>query len=153
MPEWVVALVVALVGLLGVVLGVGIQEFRQWRESKERYQVMTFERRLVVHQKAFYLCHKLDRVLPSGDVPRIRLVAEETRQWWDSNCLLVDEDSREAMMRLIYAADDYAIETEEFGVRFEHGVFRLVGIALEAIVKGIGVKHLPETQRETNSRI
>ena len=52
MAEWWVPLV----GLFGVLVGVGITEFRLWAERKDRYRIMTFEKRLQVHQEAYRLC-------------------------------------------------------------------------------------------------
>jgi hypothetical protein len=49
MPEWAV-------GILGVIMGVAATSLWQWLDRRERYRVMTFEKRLEAHQHAHYLC-------------------------------------------------------------------------------------------------
>jgi len=67
MEDWITALI----GFLGVILGTGIQEYRQWRERKEEYQRMVFLKRLDAHQKAFEWCHILNRELNGGNPDKI----------------------------------------------------------------------------------
>ena len=52
MPEWIVA-------LISVVLGAGISEFRHWRENKEQFRVMTFEKRIQTHQEALSQIYRI----------------------------------------------------------------------------------------------
>lgn len=61
MADWVAPVM----GLAGVALGAGIAEFRHWRESRERYQAMSFERRLEAHQEAYYYNQRFYEVLNS----------------------------------------------------------------------------------------
>lgn len=55
MSDWVAPVI----GLIGVILGVSISEYRYWRESKERYRIITFEKRLETHQEALSRFYRL----------------------------------------------------------------------------------------------
>lgn len=130
--EWVAAIV-------GVIIGAAIQEFRHWRESKERFRVMTFEKRLEAHQRAYYWCHKLNEVLNPSNSEEIHKVASEAREWWDSNCLFLDANSRHKMVELINLAHFYAD-----GNKLGEDVWSALMKAWKTIVAGIGVEYLPE---------
>jgi hypothetical protein len=45
--------------LVSVLIGAAIPIFMQWRDNKEKYQQMVFEKRLQVHQEAYALCDKI----------------------------------------------------------------------------------------------
>ena len=45
----------AVMTLVGVLIGVGIQELRFWHERKDKYKDMVFEKRLAAYQGAYYL--------------------------------------------------------------------------------------------------
>ena len=49
--------------LLGVGLGLGYSEYKNYRERKERFQVISFEKRLQVHQNALSRIYKLDHAI------------------------------------------------------------------------------------------
>lgn len=49
----------AVMTLIGVLVGVGIQELRIWRERKDKYKDMVFEKRLDAHQEGHYRIAKL----------------------------------------------------------------------------------------------
>lgn len=144
MSEWAIAIAV----MVGTLLGVGIQEFRRWRESRERYQVMTFPKRLEAHQQAFSWCHALNVVLNRSDPEEIHKVADEARAWWNDNCFLLDTDSRRKMIPLFNVAHIYAEGIERgkpLDVQLGDSVWRYLEDALKAITKGVGDKYLPET--------
>lgn len=126
--------------LLGVLVGVGITELRRWREYREKYRVLTFEKRLQAHQQAYYWCQKLIEVLnitrKSEDILK---TAKEAREWWNGNCLFLDAKSRISMVRLTNASEMYADKLQR-GAE----VFRILDQTLKAIVVGIGAEYLPE---------
>ena len=143
MPDWVIAIAV----VVGTLLGAGIQEFRRWRERGERYQVMTFSKRLETHQQAFSWCHELNVALNQHDPEEIHGVADEARAWWNANCFFLDTDSRRKMIPLFNAAHDYAdgIESKRRGnVQPDNSIWRYLNDALKAIIEGIGDRYLPE---------
>jgi len=144
MPDWVIAVAV----VFGTLLGVGIQEFRRWREMRERYQVMTFPKRLEAHQRAFSWCHELNVALNQRDPKEIHRVADEARAWWNANCFFLDSDSRRKMIPLFNAAHDYADgigSKRPDNVQLRPSIWRYLSDALKAITEGIGDKYLPET--------
>ena len=61
--EWLTGLFT----LLGVSLGIGIGELRRWQERKERFQLMTFEKRLETHQAAYFWFYSLYQALAAAD--------------------------------------------------------------------------------------
>ncbi|MHA1971577.1 MAG: hypothetical protein ACTSW1_01220 [Candidatus Hodarchaeales archaeon] len=102
----------AWIGVIGVIggaiIGAGIQEFRLWGERKDKYRVMSFDRRLEAHQQAFAALHELNRILNTGVSKDIDRTAIETRKWWDKNCLFLDEKSRSLMLKTINLSHQYA---------------------------------------------
>lgn len=144
MTDWVIGIAV----VVGTLLGVGIQEFRRWRETRERYQVMTFPKRLEAHQRAFSWCHELNVALNQRDPKEIHRVADEARAWWNANCFFLDSDSRRKMIPLFNAAHDYAdgiVSKRSDNVQLRPFIWRYLTDALKAITEGIGDKYLSET--------
>jgi hypothetical protein len=145
-------------GLIGVILGVGVMEFRHWREERERYQVMTFEKRLETHQAALNWCYQLNRVLNSRDPGDIHGIADQAREWWNKNCLLLDEKSRESMVLTINFSHSYANKFEhpdkgEPEAQKGSQVWHYLNDSLRAIHEGIGVKYLPEKTEMSKSNV
>ena len=143
MPDWVIAVAV----VFGTLLGVGIQEFRRWRELRERYQVMSFPKRLEAHQRAFSWCHELNVALNRRDPKEIHRVADEARAWWNANCFFLDGDSRRKMIPLFNAAHDYADgigNKRPDNVQLSPSIWRYLTDVFKAIAEGIGEEYLPE---------
>ena len=139
---------IAVAVVFGTLLGVGIQEFSRWRERGERYQVMTFRKRLEAHQRAFSWCHELNVALNQREPKEIHRVADDARAWWNANCFFLDTDSRRKMIPLFNAAHDYAdgiISKRPDNVQLRPSTWRYLNDALKAITEGIGHKYLPET--------
>jgi hypothetical protein len=140
MSEWGIALI----SFIGVVLGALITGIFAWliHESnrKDRFRVITFEKRLETHQVAYSWCNKLDKVLNEGPIGRVQDVSDKAREWWNSNCLLLDAASRTKMLELIQLSKSYA---EGSRIGQEH-VWSALVKAKKAIVAGIGAEYLPE---------
>ncbi|HUT68673.1 MAG TPA: hypothetical protein VMW86_09035, partial [Dehalococcoidales bacterium] len=91
MPEWGIALI----GVAGLIVGAIITEARHWLDRRQRFQVMTFEKRLQTHQEALSYCYKLYHSFNSRkDEDEKYRTINEIQEWWESNCLLLDEKSR-----------------------------------------------------------
>ncbi len=135
MPEWGIALI----GVAGIIVGVLITEVRNWLDRKQRFRVMTFEKRLEAHQKAYYWCQKRNEVLNISENAEIHKTAREAREWWNANCLFLDAQSRSEMVGLLNLAHYYADD-----MKFGKEVWPSLRTTLKAIVRGIGVEYLPE---------
>ena len=131
----------AIIGLVGVIIGVIIQEFRRWRERKEFYHSMIFKERLEKHQKAFEFCHKLNRTLNTGTPNQINKIAKEFRRWWDSNSFYLDNESRKLIIPLINYSYAYAKNDPD-----KNKVWDYLNKSLASLSIGIGVKYLPESK-------
>ena len=158
MSDWIAAIM----GLVGVIFGVAIVEIRLWRERKERYQVITFEKRLEVHQQAFAWCMKIVNLLGQtyGDASSAEVnmhtialnkLYNEATEWWWSNCLYLDENSRLNMFDAIGLPLDRAEQlvnnmkpTDEF-IQQSRDTLRET---MRNINKGIGAKYLPDIDKE-----
>jgi len=162
MDEWgyVIAVVV------GIILSEVIRWSRDWREGKEKYKVMLYEKRLEAHQKAFSYVRQLmlrattsyfsfafdmddksdfDREFNNKEIKRLLL---ELNDFFDSNCLYLDEQSRSEIMRSIVvtgsAYDNFITENlskEELTEKLKDSsdqLHKTQGV----IVTGIGMKHI-----------
>ena len=150
--------VTAVVGLIGVIIGAGIQEFRHWRESKQRYQVMTFDKRLQIHQEAVAWCMKIatnmtpSKLREKQDIERLLGHAETAQQWLINNCLFLDSNSHASMLNVLDFAMDKAkkcvngvpttIDKEE-----EAEIAKRIGKATKCIAQGVGVKYMPDIKK------
>jgi len=98
----------AWVGLIGIIIGVILSELIRWLrergEGEEKYRVMLYEKRLEVHQKAFYYVEQLMDQLrgyferyeyPNRD--ELAAIYREARGFYYSNSLYLDELSRAEM--------------------------------------------------------
>ena len=153
MAEWWVPLV----GLFGVLVGVGITEFRLWAERKDRYRIMTFEKRLQVHQEAYRLC--MEQAMLMNDlhkkepevVKKFNKSHDEAKDWLNHNCLYLDTRSWRGIMNAFFAASIYGRDlaeqrqTVDKAYEYAHSEFTK---CLSSIAKGIGAKYLPETDKK-----
>jgi hypothetical protein len=158
MTDWITPIV----GFIGVIIGIASVEIRLSREKKERYQVMTFEKRLEVHQQAFGWCLRISNLLGKswGDLGREGNTAQamtldelynEANEWYFNNCLYLDDDSRRNMFAAIGIPLDRAGQltnnvqaTNEF-IQQSRDTLRET---MRHITKGIGSEYLPDMDRE-----
>ena len=147
----------AVMTLIGVLVGVGIQEIRIWREKKDKYKDMVFEKRLDAHQGAYYWCMRLSGVVmphslakDGGTQPAVKVLGEAL-EWLDKNALYLDEDSRIKMDALIGDAYGTASRYEDKEGRGninegkeERRLSGEIREALASIKTGVGVRYLPE---------
>jgi hypothetical protein len=166
MPEWALAIAV----VIGTIIGASIGEFRHWRESKERYHVITFEKRLETHQEAFKYCFEINEFLGlmrGGDLQALedfKKVIVDAKGWWFSHCLYLDDSSRNILPDVFEVA---LINAEELSKELDKAkkpdIETLAAIksnakaktkiaeAIVCIIKGIGVKYLPEIKKQLKS--
>lgn len=150
MPGWSIALI----SLFSVIVGALITGIFAWRihesdkklhesDREHNFRVMMFEKRLPIHQQAYYWWQRLNEALNIGEPPKIHETAKEAREWWNSNCLLLDVASRDEMVKLFNLAHLYARE-----LKSGEYVWDALMTAKKAIVAGIGVEYLPKTSEK-----
>ena len=143
-------LVVAFIGLLGVVMGIAASAFWQWTEREDRYRVMIFEKRLEVHQEAVMfnsdIATKAQAALTGKVMPsEAELLSNflEMRTWWRTNNLYLDPHSRKAFLDLTIGVKSWS---ESSNLEDAANCFDLAKITGRSIVEGIGQEYLPETE-------
>lgn len=147
----------AVMALVGVAVGVGAQELRLWREKKDKYKDMVFEKRLDAHQGAYYRCMKLCNLLLPHKLIKtegLRAGASELLEsidWMNKNALYLNEDSRvklgEFLHFLAKRGSEYVYKSNAKNVNIEEEMRKLLierNRVIGSIKKGIGVKYLPE---------
>jgi len=147
----------AVMTLVGVLVGLGVQEFRIWRERKDKYKDMVFEKRLDAHQGAYYQCMRvLNLIMPhvlmrDGGASVAIKEAWNTYEWLDKNRLFLDDDSSLKISRFLqYAcetASKYKDEEGRKNINVEEEarkLFEIIGDVSVSIRRGIGVEYLPE---------
>ena len=145
MSEWGIALI----GVAGLVMGVIITESRHWLDRKQRYRIMTFEKRLEAHQTAFYWCQQLNQILNNGEPSKIHSTAVEAREWWKGNCLFLDNNSRTKMHGLFNLVHSYANEKQrpvQQAVNLGDAVWNRLDESFKAIMEGIGTEYLSDVR-------
>lgn len=150
---------VASIGLFGVILGVAVSAFWNWIDRRERYRVMTFEKRLKAHQEAFSWNQRSYHILASRDINKIRELAQEGRDWWNENALLLDKKSQRSMLTVFNSMEFFAqdIGKPKDEPHLGQDVWLYINENIKDITNGIGAEHLPRPdnnkiqQKETHS--
>lgn len=143
------------IGPISFLLGIAVSEFRQWRQERDKYKSMTFEKRLEVHQEAYRISSEVGRLffdILTGEMPTegdLRSKVMEMREWWRSNCLLLDKVSRKAFLGLTNAVETYA---ESYDPEDASKCLELAKEANKTITEGIGEQYLPDTQHKNKAR-
>jgi hypothetical protein len=147
----------AVMTLIGVFVGVGVQELRIWRERKDKYKDMIFEKQLEAHQGAYYRCHRLvgfmmpEKLVEDGGIEALAAELDEYREWISKNALYLAGDSKTKMNMFFYYAfkkgkkytDKEWIKT--MNVKEESAeLYKNFIEVLLSVQRGIDVKYLPE---------
>jgi len=120
--------------LIGTVLGAAITIIPSIFERKDKLRLLTFEKRLETHQKAYALCQQL--YAARLDKVQVLALARQIDRWWNENSFYLDEVSRMRLLDLIQAAMDFP-DTLAFK--------KLYAEASVLLQNGIGHKHLEKT--------
>jgi hypothetical protein len=148
----------AVMTLVGVLVGVGVQEFRIWREREDKYKDMVFEKRLEVHQGAHYWCMALGRLMAphrlmqKGGIEVAFKKSQEADEWLAKNELYLDNDSDLKMTEFLRYVDETCLRYSQgisggkkIDVAGETRKLIDITVGLSASIrKGIGGKYLPE---------
>jgi hypothetical protein len=120
-------------------------------EQEERYRVGLYEKRLQVHQQAYKWLMDLIEPLreamadhphkDEGTYTHSDLASKsfKAREWWDGNCLYLDDGSR---LRVVDFIEEARSAAECESLRNEAETMKLYRDALRAVEVGIGMKHL-----------
>jgi hypothetical protein len=146
-------------GIIGVVVGAGIQEFRLWRERKDRYKDMVFEKRLEAHQGAYYWCKKLlgvtmpHKLMKEGGLKTVNEKLGEATEWLDKNTLYLDRKSvlgvSDFFLYVGRTSLKYKDEKGRSGVNIKEETRRLAEswwAVSSSLQKGMGVEYLPKQE-------
>jgi hypothetical protein len=141
----------ALIGLIGVLVGVGVMILLRWLDKTDRFRDMTFEKRLVAHQDAYRLNQTLYEALGTKSTPDIRIILNEIKDWMKNNSLYLDSRSSRSMLALFSSALQYCLHPDRpSGLQ---PTWDLLDINLKDITHGIGTNHLPRiNDNETPSK-
>jgi hypothetical protein len=73
-------------------------------KSRHQLRLAAIDKRLQVHQEAFELWRLLIAKIHSDD---IRSAVQECVEWWEKNCLYLEESARNAFSRAMWSANDH----------------------------------------------
>ena len=166
-------MVEAIFSLVGVVVGSGLvllyNYYRDRREREDKYRVMTYQKRLEVHQKAFYLIRELNESFPGSieymdedTITAIEKVRAEVEEWWALHCFYLDPKSSDKIMDIVVRSEelvrDYGLPNDspdtldkDIGKSWlrERAEFtRCIVDTKRALEKGIRMKHIEEPEKE-----
>jgi hypothetical protein len=147
----------AVMTLVGVLVGVGVEELRIWRERKDKYRDMIFEKRLDAHQGAYYWCMKLlsltmpNKLMRDGGLRDVNEKLGEAMEWVRKNELYLNLDSREKLIDYFEYVATTSLKYKDVEGRSNIDIgeetrklVENLGKVSSSIQKGIGVKYLPE---------
>ena len=156
----------AVMTLVGVLVGMGVQEFRIWREKKDKYKDMVFEKRLDAHQGAYYWVTRLlklmvpPKLMKDGGAEVAFKETEKANEWLDKNALYLDENSRIKMLNFIIYIHEtlrkYEDEEGRSNINIKAETMELYeksGDLLSNIERGIGVKYLHKQKTSENIEV
>jgi hypothetical protein len=99
----------ALLGFLGVLVGALVVEASRASTAElqrlHELRVASIDRRLQVYQQAYSLWRKL--IFAPKDRDKVMEIVIRCEDWWDDNCLYLDEPSRDAFLKAVHAAADH----------------------------------------------
>jgi hypothetical protein len=100
----------AVTAFLGVLLGGSIAGFIQyWISELDRDQQLrlaALDRRLQAHQESYTLWRKL--LFADKRNEEVHNVVEECQEWWESNCIFLTSEAREAFLKAYLSASDHS---------------------------------------------
>ena len=147
----------ALMTLVGVLVGVAIQEYRIRRERKDKYKDMAFEKRLEAHQEIYYRIIGLGELMSPGKLMKEagakafhKELLEFTKCVARNALYLARDCRREIVVFLEYArktGNNYADEEWVKSVNVKEEMDKLLHnmrIVMNSVERGVGVEYLPE---------
>lgn len=151
MPEWGIALI----GVAGIIVGVIITEVRNWLDRKQRFQIMTFEKRLSIHQEIASYCFKIAGCInslkeePQELIKNLREVITDANKYVNEHILYIDVKSLDAWN----ITNDMLVgflNQGELSNELEQQVKKKLSDVLCCLTVGVGANYLPEMNKRLN---
>lgn len=144
---------VALIGLLGVIVGGVISAIVRYIEcintTTAAFKMAALEKRLAAHQEAYALCHKLKGAVQRHSIERAP-VANECEQWWNDHCLYLGDQSRNSFAALLDAYVIYDPDTHH-PRQYRDFIDQAFRPALDAICRDVSLPPMAYHRTDTNS--
>lgn len=126
------------------------REALEYGSREHQLRLAALDRRLDAYQQAFTLWRKLHSALHSD---KMTSVVIECQNWWNSNCLYLDAQAREAFIRACVAANEHesllrgftakCVTSEE--IKQNGDIIRAAGVA---IVQGAALPPIKDFKTE-----
>jgi hypothetical protein len=135
----------AIFGLIGTILGALITTGYQWfwsaRERQDKFRLAALEKRLEVHQEAFSLWRKL--LFSLSKPAELSQIVMEGQEWWDNNCLYLDEKSRSSFHKSLLLAWDIVPELKAEG---KTKIFKEMNQTGKFLIEGVNLPFLGDIE-------
>lgn len=135
--------------LAGTAIAGSIQYWLSESERRHKLRLAALDKRLQAHQEAYSLWRKLLFADKQGD--GVHDVVSECQDWWETNCLYLSSEAREAFRKAYHSANDHAVflrtHQESALIRAAWADVQRAG---EIIVRGV---HLPTIGEAEGKRI
>ena len=131
-----------LIGIGSVIAGAGIRQLVLIWQNRQRFKVMTFDRRLSAHQEALSQIQILRHVIEDKDNTDKDPAIKNFITWIENNELLLDKKSRLYMRSLEQAAWDHIYDDKVKQTVFS----RISRETYKALFAGIGQQHITPTK-------
>jgi len=149
MTDWVAGMT----GLIGVALGIFATSYWQWRQDKEKYRVMTFEKRLDIHQTLYSLNQSIYENIRNR--AEITQYGNELKEFWKTKSLDLDKNTRISAMVLLSAVREYSRLLSNQGTEprildeKETALISKLNNNLRDIEEGVGTEHLSRVEHNS----
>ncbi len=139
-----------LLGLSGIIIGFilsSVKEiFFKIHNTKESYRFKLYEKRLQTYQEAFNIIRKLEKTIIKSNGLRedernknLENIIESCVDWLSCNCLYLDKNTWEQISKSLSLKNIISYYESE---NTDHYIWTTIQNSREAILKGIGMKHI-----------
>ena len=141
----------AFFGLLGVIIGALITAWVSNNELNSRFRLAAVEKRLEVYQNAYTLWRRLYFNLYNTD--GIWAIALECQDFWEKNCLYLDQKSRDTFNKAYMSASNYCnLPNDDRNERIKKDMYKQIESAGETITKGATLSPIGKREKERINR-
>jgi len=133
----------AIFGLIGTILGALITTGYQWfwsaRERQDKFRLVALEKRLEVHQEGYSIWRKL--IFSLNKTEELSKIVTTGQEWWENNCLYLDEKSRSAFHTSLILAWDIDAEVKAEG---RTKIFKEINQTGKFLIEGINLPFIAD---------